>query len=37
MGTLKDYNENTATIACDNEDILVPIKEAVYIRLYFKM
>ena len=37
MGTLKDYNENTATIACDNEDILIPIKEAVYIRLYFKM
>ena len=37
MGILKDYNDNTAIIVCENEDISVPVKEAVYIRLYFKM
>lgn len=36
-GFLKAYSDNTATITCNNEDILVPQKEAVYIRLYFKM
>ena len=36
-GILSDYQDETAWIESEGETIKVPVKEAVYIRLYFKM
>lgn len=36
-GILKSYENKTAIVTSDNEDISIPLNEAVYIRLYFKM
>ncbi len=34
-GVLRDYHDKTAVIGTDNGDIMVPLKEAAYIRLKF--
>lgn len=34
-GVLKAYADKTATIECDGEDIQIPVKDMVYIRLKF--
>ena len=36
-GILSEYQDETAWIESEGETIKVPVKEAVYIRLYFKM
>ena len=34
-GTLKSYKDKTAVVECDGDDIEIPLKEAVHIRLKF--
>lgn len=36
-GILSDYRDETAWIEAEGKTVCVPVKEAVYIRLYFKM
>ncbi len=36
VGILKDYNNEVAVVDTDGKEISIPVKEAVYIRLYFK-
>ncbi len=35
-GILEEFSDNTAKIKTQEKEILVPVKEAVYIRLYFE-
>lgn len=34
---LKDYENKTAIVCADGEEIRIPLNEAVYIKLYFEM
>lgn len=36
-GILKAYKDDTATVCVNGSDIEIPVKEAVYIRLYFEI
>lgn len=36
-GILTEYEDNTATVTAEDKEIKIPVAQAVYIKLYFRM